>query len=86
MLELKETSADLEALEELARLTGGQAFDYRTIRQKADVDKLVEHMSKEPQVLKATLPIEVWDGSIFLGLFLVLVSSEWCLRKWWGLL
>ena len=40
----------------------------------------------EPQVLTEEVLVEVWDGVGFLVLFLVLISAEWCLRKWWGLL
>ncbi len=85
-LESKDTSADLKAMEEVARMTGGKHFNYKNLRNIADLDSLAEVISPEPQVLKRERQVEVWDGVPFLVLFLVLISGEWCLRKLWGLL
>ena len=82
-LEDADTSADLKALAALADRTGGRALDYRTMTQ---LDALVKAISTEPQVLTETITQEVWDGTVFLLLFLVLASTELSLRKWWGLL
>lgn len=82
-LENKDTSANLEAMRELAEATGGKYYDYRNMNE---VNSLPNAIPDDPQILTESLLIEVWDGWTLLCLFLVLVSSEWCLRKWWGLL
>jgi hypothetical protein len=82
-LEDKDTSADLEAMQQLAERTGGRYFNYRTI---SELETLVDAIPTDPQVLTEVKTIEVWDGMTFLMIFLVLVSVELSLRKWWGLL
>lgn len=82
-LEDVDTSADLEGMRQLAAMTGGKYFDYRNM---ADVETLAEMIPTDPLVLTETTVEEVWDGSAFLALFLVLICSELVLRKWWGLL
>ena len=85
-LEDKDTSADLAAAAAVAGKTGGRVADYRTLRTPEDLDALAAAIDTAPQRIERTVRVEVWDGAIFLGLFLVLISAEWCLRKWWGLL
>jgi len=70
----------------VAGKTGGRVADYRTLRTPEDLDALAAAIDTAPQRIERTVRVEVWDGAIFLGLFLVLISAEWCLRKWWGLL
>lgn len=82
-LEDKDTSADLEAMQQLAERTGGQHYNYRTMN---DLQSLVDVIPTEPLILTQVRTIEVWDGMTFLVIFLVLVSVELSLRKWWGLL
>ena len=82
-LEAKDTSADLEAMKDLAGQTGGKHFDYRNM---ARIEELVEDIPADPQILSEEVLVEVWDGTIFLGLFVLLIGSEWSLRKLWGLL
>ncbi len=82
-LENKDTGADLEAMQKLAERTGGQYYNYRTM---SDLESLVDEIPTNPQVLTEVKTTEVWDGMTFLAIFLVLVSVELCLRKWWGLL
>jgi len=82
-LEDRDTSADLEAMRDLADRTGGKYFDYRMMR---DLDSLADAIPKDPQVLTREIRVDAWDGAPFLALFLMLVVSEWCLRKFWGLL
>ena len=67
----------------LAEQTGGRSLDYRTMN---GLDELIASIPTEPQILRSTRVEELWDGQAFLLLFLVLVSSELSLRKWWGLL
>jgi len=82
-LEARETSADLDAMRKLARQTGGQYLDYRSM---GSVDDLARAIPADPQVLSEEIVVEVWDGSLFLLLFLILIGAEWSLRKLWGLL
>jgi uncharacterized membrane protein len=82
-LEVKDTSADLEAMRELARQTGGKYYDYRNM---ADLDELIRAIPTDPQMLSKEIQVELWDGTPFLILFLLLISAEWSLRKFWGLL
>jgi hypothetical protein len=82
-LEAKDTSADLDAMKDLAAKTGGEYLDYRNM---AELDTLVEAIPADPQILSEEIRIEVWDGTAFLILFLALIGTEWSLRKLWGLL
>lgn len=82
-LEHKDTSADLEAMKQLAERTGGQHYNYRTM---SDLEALVDVIPTDPLILTEVRTIEVWDGLTFLLIFLMLVSVELSLRKWWGLL
>ena len=82
-LEDKETSADLEAMQQLAERTCGKHYNYRTI---SELESLIAVIPTDPLVLTEVKTIEIWDGTTFLVIFLVLVSLELCLRKLWGLL
>jgi len=82
-LEARKTSADLAAMKALADRTGGMYLDYRNM---ADLDALLAAIPTDPQILTSERLMEVWDGLGFLMLFLVLIGSEWSLRKLWGLL
>ncbi len=82
-LEDKDTSADLEAMQQLAERTGGKHYNYRTMNE---LESLVDVIPTDPLILTEVKTIEVWDGLTFLIIFLVLVSVELSLRKWWGLL
>lgn len=82
-LEAKDTSADLDAMKNLAAKTGGEYFDYRNM---AELDALLRAIPPDPQILSEEILVEVWDGTVFLILFLGLVGTEWSLRKLWGLL
>jgi len=82
-LEAKDTSADLEGMKALAARTGGKYFDFRNM---SNLDDLVAALPAAPQVLSQEVLVEVWDGKMFLALFLVLIGAEWALRKLWGLL
>ncbi|HLX62122.1 MAG TPA: VWA domain-containing protein, partial [Planctomycetota bacterium] len=82
-LEDRDTSADLDGMKALAECTGGKYFDYRNMKE---IDTLTAAIPKDPQILTQSVVVEVWDGTIFLALFLVLICAEWSFRKWWGLL
>jgi len=82
-LEAKDTSADLEGMRALAARTGGKYFDYRNM---SNLDELIAALPASPQILSREVLVEVWDGKMFVALFLVLIGTEWALRKLWGLL
>jgi hypothetical protein len=82
-LESRDTSADFEAMKKLSKETGGQYFDYHNMAGVAD---LAAAIPADPQVLSEDVTLELWDGSLFLTLFLVLIAAEWSIRKWCGLL
>jgi len=82
-LEHKDTSGDLEAMRLLAQQTGGKYFDYRNMQE---LSSLIAEIPRDQQVLRKSVLIEIWDGTTFLVLFLLLIGGEWSLRKWWGLL
>jgi hypothetical protein len=82
-LEARDTRADLDAMKLLAETTGGTTHDYRTMGQ---LDALLDAIPADPQVLTEEVVVEMWDGTAFLTLFLVLIAAEWSLRKLWGLL
>ncbi|MGQ9663291.1 MAG: VWA domain-containing protein, partial [Kiritimatiellia bacterium] len=82
-LEEKDTSGNLDAMRALAEQTGGKYFDYRNMKS---LEELVKAIPTEPQRLSKAVLVEIWDGVAFLLLFLILISAEWSLRKWWGLL
>jgi len=82
-LENRDTSADMEAMKALSKQTGGRYYDYHNMSSVAD---LADVIPKDPQVLTQQLTLEIWDGSVFLSLFLALIGTEWALRKLWGLL
>ncbi len=82
-LEARDTSANLEDMKAMAELTGGKSFDYHNMNE---VVKLPEVIPSDPQVLSRAVTVEIWDGAIFEILCLLLVCTEWVLRKYWGLL
>ncbi|MCX7804671.1 MAG: VWA domain-containing protein [Planctomycetota bacterium] len=82
-LEFRDTSGDLDAMRELASQTGGKYFDYRNM---GEIEELAAAIPPDPQVLSKESQVEVWDGTTFFLLFLILIGAEWSLRKLWGLL
>jgi uncharacterized membrane protein len=82
-LEAKDTSADLEGMKKLAEQTKGKYIDYNNM---GNLDELIKAIPTDPQVLSQEILVELWDGTGFLVLFLVLIGAEWSLRKLWGLL
>lgn len=82
-LEDRDTSANLEGLKAVAEQTKGTYYDYRNINELENLPKLIP---ADPQMLSQEVQVELWDGTMFLLVFLALVCVEWSMRKWWGLL
>ena len=84
-LEAVDTRADLDGLRKLAEKTGGKYMDYRSMSREA-----LQSLAREIPAEKLSIPHEtvreVWDTWTILLLVLALLSAEWALRKYWGLL
>jgi uncharacterized membrane protein len=84
-LEAKDPTADLEAMKKLAEDTKGEYVDCRNMTPER-LREVAANLPKKPKVSEWQEKRDIWDGAAFLFVFLALVSSEWSLRKWWGLL
>lgn len=79
-LEMRRPQADHEALEELARATGGRMVE---------LDELVsgfDELKDRSVLIPDDLVEPLWDSKLIMVLFAVLLSIEWILRKLWGAL
>jgi len=84
-LESLDTRADLEGMRKLAETTGGKCLDHRTMNAEA-LARLAGSIPAEKLVISHESIHEVWDTWSMLALVLVLVATEWSLRKYWGVL
>jgi hypothetical protein len=82
-LELVDTTADLDAMGQLAERTGGRAYNHHNMDT---LDELVSLIPQKKQSIPHETDEEIWDSMLFLLVFLGLVTVEWSLRKGWGLL
>jgi hypothetical protein len=74
--EMQRTQADRIALREAALATRGKYYDF------ADAEKLFDELPTGRQVpIEALPPVVLWNRWPLLALFLVLIVSEWMLRK-----
>jgi len=79
-LEAQHPEADYEALERIAGATGGRVLE---------LDELVAGFAelKDRSVLIPDDIVEpLWDSKLILILFSLIITVEWTLRKWWGVL
>lgn len=84
-MEALDTRADLEAMRAVAEQTGGLYFDYRTLTAES-VRALARSVPAEQLRIPHQEDVDLWDGWITLAILLSLVTAEWSLRKYWGLL
>ncbi len=82
-LEDADTTADLESLARLASITGGKSYDHTNI---ATLGELPSSIPSDPQLIPHRTEEDIWDSPLFLAVFLLLISTEWALRKMWSLL
>jgi hypothetical protein len=82
-LEDADTTADLESLARLAAITGGRSYDHTNITNLGD---LPPSIPRDPQLIPHRTEEDIWDSPLFLLVFLILISTEWVLRKMWSLL
>lgn len=80
-MEMDNPAADPSLMEELATLTGG------TVVPPEDFGKFLKTLTEEglPAELKRYRHINLWDGWPFLMIFTTLMTLEWSIRKWKGL-
>jgi len=80
-LELDNPAADPGLMSELATLTGG------TVVPPEEFGRFLTTLAKEgiPEELKRYHRINLWDGWPFLLILTLLMTTEWSLRKWKGL-
>jgi uncharacterized membrane protein len=78
-VEFHDPRPDPAQLERLAEASGGQV-----LRTANDLSKLLRsYSSTEGEVLVQRTPL--WDHPLLWSLLLVLLTVDWCLRRWWGL-
>ena len=79
--ELARTQMDSADMRQAAKASGGQFYTF------AEADKLPAALPKGRQVRIASMPPRpLWNAPLLAGLFVVLLGSEWMLRKRSGLL
>ena len=66
-------------LREMAALTGGQYF---RLDQAARLPNALKFLERREQV---SLELELWDTPWWFAMFCALIITEWCVRKWNGL-
>lgn len=79
--EMEQPAADVALLQRIAALTGG------TFVRPEEFDRLVERLGEQAGELELTLQVvkPLWDRWPWLVLALLLVGSEWYLRRRWGM-
>ncbi|PSR04148.1 MAG: hypothetical protein BRD54_02360, partial [Bacteroidetes bacterium SW_8_64_56] len=82
-LEYQSTRADAVLMQQIATRSGGGAYTRQTVQQlPRDLDR---RSSFSSEVVRQTSEAELWRTSLFLLAILVLLASEWTLRKYLGL-
>ena len=82
-LEYQTPRADAVLMQQVAARSGGTAYTPQTVQQlPRDLDR---RSSFSSEVVRQTSEAELWRTSLFLLAILVLLASEWTLRKYLGL-
>jgi hypothetical protein len=79
-LEARRPEADHDALERIADVSGGRVLDLDQL--EADFGAIRDRSVLIPDDVVETL----WDSKLVLVLFVLMISTEWSLRKAFGLL
>ena len=74
-VELGDTAMNEPQLKQIAATSGGQFF------REEDLFKLPDVIRRKTETVKSTLDVEVWSSPIYFLTLLVVVASEWLLRK-----
>ncbi len=80
-LELDNASADVTAMDSLAAMTGGESL------APEQLPELLERLSQSTEELEVQTETKrtLWDSWPFFFLLVLLLGTEWYLRKRWGL-
>lgn len=84
-LETIDTRADLDGMQRLAEKTGGTSLNYHTMTRDR-VLELAQSIPADKLSIPRETVHELWDTWTVLLLVFGLLSVEWALRKYWGLL
>lgn len=79
LVEAGETAMQESTLRELATLTSGGFF------REEELHRLPDVAQTKAQRVQSRLAIEIWMSPFYYLLVLVLLGTEWGLRKWWQL-
>jgi len=82
-LEYQSPRADPVLMRQIASRSGGTAHTAATAEQLPDF--LARSASFSPETVRESSEAELWRTSLFLGVLLLLLASEWTLRKYLGL-
>ncbi len=82
-LEYQAPRADPVLMRQIASRSGGTAHTAATAEQLPDF--LARSASFSPETVRESSEAELWRTSLFLGVLLLLLASEWTLRKYLGL-
>ena len=74
--ELRRGDADREALEEIARRTGGQVLE------KGGLSRIAELLPRRSREIDESVVRPIWDTPLAFALLLLLVAVEWAGRRW----
>jgi hypothetical protein len=74
-LELAETAMNAELMQLMAAETGGAFF------REEDLHRLPDSIHLKAEKVQSTLEVEVWSSPLYFLLMLMVVTSEWVLRK-----
>ena len=79
-LESLRGEADHETLRQLAAQTSGQAL------YLDELDRLAELIPDRRVEIPDDLAEPLWDTRLVLGIMVLLLTVEWSIRKWFGLM
>jgi hypothetical protein len=74
-LELGDTAMNEPQLRQIAQVSGGEFL------REEDLFKLPDVIRRKTETVKSTLDVEVWSSPLYFITLLVVVTSEWLLRK-----
>lgn len=78
-LEYDQVGLNPDLLKALAKATGGRYYD------EASIGSLARDITLTAQPRKVTRELDLWDHPVLFLLLLILLLSEWAIRKWIGL-
>jgi len=79
--ELAEVVVNRQGLSEAARISGGKSYTL------ADASRMIQELPLPRQQTFAELPpTQLWNNHAIIALFVLVLSSEWLLRRRYGML